>query len=158
MACIFVFCTTCTIPRGASEHSQCDVVSSTGLVKRWDGPAAAAGERDQYHGGGPRAKEGDPVGKPHMSQRTLSAGPPAGLYALRWMSVSTPTYPKVSDAGLAHLAQLPATLQHLELNLQSTKVHCMTVSKTDFFLVGGWGVYGFDSFASPELRDSGRVV
>ena len=29
---------------------------------------------------------------------------------------------KVSDAGLAHLAQLPASLQHLELNLYGTKV------------------------------------
>ena len=29
---------------------------------------------------------------------------------------------KVSDAGLAHLAQLPVSLQHLELDLQDTKV------------------------------------
>ena len=29
---------------------------------------------------------------------------------------------KVSDAGLAHLAQLPVSLQHLELNLEEAKV------------------------------------
>ena len=41
----------------------------------------------------------------------------------------------VSDAGLAHLAQLPASLQHLELNL-----HCTQVAESQPWSGAEWAV------------------